>query len=338
MAALLSTLSLNSGTSAFHLVFYAAAFKDKVLFHEQIRAFKERLHKYHPFNVLAGVDIFSVITLFDPEANPANTTSITSAGIGLLLNKTSGRVEMDPPIFLKKVENLHINAISNEHNLGQVLKNIDRKMLQCLLVVLLPPQGGGGFENEYERTDSDGFYLVATSCDGHWEQVVLRSMGRLMGLGDEFENAEPKYEQPEKYIGKMIDSFFPNLLYSTTTFSSVPSADTKWHKLNNKIGFDFPIRRAPGHPQQADRSIPAHNFIPKNIELWEGGAGYRTQIYRSAHDCLMRRQIGNKNLPVRDSVVPLCPACSAYMLQQILAWGRENRVPSLEFRGFIQQL
>lgn len=322
----------------FRLLFYAAAFKSNALFHDHIRAFLKNLSKYHPFNILSDDGFFSLYTLFDPESNPAGPSATNIPNIGLTLDKPTGRIKINAKSLLDKIEVIKIKSISSERNLKQLVKGDNLYGHQCLLVVLMPPQGEGGFENEFANNGDDTFYFISTSCDGNWEQMVIRSMCKLMGLGDEFEQSDPDSDQPDESIGKMLNSFHPNLIYLDTPFSSIPSANTKWRMLANKIGFDFPIRRAQSHPTKADLSIPAHNFLPSNIELWEGGGGYRTQIYRSAHDCLMRRQIGNKKLPVRTSVVPLCPVCSAYMLQQILEFGQKTRVPSLEFRGFIQQL
>lgn len=324
--------------NSFHFIFYAAAFKSKAVLYDQIRIFSKNISKYYPFNILSDTNLFSIHCLFDPESNPAGLTTTNVPSIGLTLKKASGQIEVNANSLSAKLTNIKINNISLEKNIKQILQENNPYGVQCLLIVLLPPQGEGGFENEFEGSGKDDFYFIATSCDGHWEQVIIRSMCKLIGLGDEFEQNGPDFEHLSKSTGEMLDYVHPNLLYSDTPNSSIPAADTKWGHLDNKIGFDFLIRRAPGHPQQADLSFPAHNFLPNNIELWEGGGGYRTQIYRSAHDCLMRRQIGNKNLPVRTSVVPLCPVCSAYMLKQILEFGRENRVPSLEFKGFMQKL
>ncbi|NUN99206.1 MAG: hypothetical protein HUU01_01185 [Saprospiraceae bacterium] len=328
----------KSKDALFHVIFYATAFKDIKVFYNQIHFFSKSLSKYFPFNTLSYIKFLSIHTVFDPVNNSTNLNTTNIPNIGLTLNQPTERIEINANSLSSKLESIKINNISSEHNLIQVLKRNSLYSNRCLLVVLLPPQGDGGYENEFQKTSDDDFYFVATTCDGHWEQVIIRAMCKLMGLGDEYENTGQEYEKPERYIGKLFNHFHPNLLYSDTPNSSIPAADTKWGHLSNKIGFDFPIRRAPSHPGQADLSIPTHNFLPNNIELWEGGGGYRTHIYRSAHDCLMRRQIGNKNLPVREAVVPLCPVCAAYVQQQILAWGQENRVRSLEFRGFIQQL
>lgn len=330
------TKSKISGKSPFCFLFYAAAFKTDDLFYDQIRALSKKMSAYYPFNILSDADFFSIYTLFDPESNPVSLSLTNIPSIGLTFNKAIGKIEINTKNFSTKLEAIKINSISSEHNLKQVLKGNNLSASKCLLVVLLPPQGEGGFESEFESTSEDDFYFIATSCDSNWEQVIIRSMCKLMGLGDEFEYSDLDFEQPDSHIGKKMNYLHPNLMYLDTAFTSVPSADTKWGLLCKKVGFDFPIRKAPGHPLQADMSIPSRNFIPNDIELWEGGGGYRTKIYRSAHDCLMRRQIGNKNLPVRGSEVPLCPVCSAYVLQQILEFGRKRGEPSLHFKGFIK--
>lgn len=322
----------------FNLLFCAVAFESKAAFHNKVRESLRNLHLYYPFNSTTDIDFLCTYMSYIPDFNPVNLPSSDVSKIGVTMEQSSGKIKINIKNLSSKLESIKLNAMEIKYNHGSVIKKEINDSKRFLLVLLLPPQGNGGFENEFDGTGEEEFYFIATSCDGNWEQVIIRSACKLAGLSNEFELDGPAFEKPPNGYGEIIDNLSPNLMYSDTTFSSIPAADTKWAFLDNKIGFDFPIRRAPGHPQQADWSIPKHNFIPKNIELWEGGGGYRTHIYRSAHDCLMRRQIGNKNLPVRDSVVPLCPVCSAYMLQRILEFGRENRVPSLEFRGFMQQL
>ena len=319
------------------ILFCASLFKDEFFFHKMIRHFLKKLYSYHPFNNLIDVDFINIYTSFCLDFNSANLKTKNVHNIDLNLDEMSKKITINVRKLSEKLESIRLNAKQFGHNRRLFQKELNHNSL-FLLIFLLPSQGDGGFENEFGDAVDEEFYFIATSCDDNWEQLIIRSLCKIMSLGDEFELNEPAFEHPSRGTGELLDEFHPNLIYLDTPLSSVPAKDTKWRMLGNKPGFDFPIRKAPSHPTKADLSIPAHNFLPSGIELWEGGGGYRTKIYRSAHDCLMRREIGNKNLPVRAAEVPLCPVCAAYMQHKILEFGRENREPSLEFRGFIQQL
>lgn len=61
--------------------------------------------------------------------------------------------------------------------------------------------------------------------------------------------------------------------------------------------------------ERLEGTFPTLSFSYKTIELWEDGGGYRKKIYRAAHDCLLRRRIGDTTLPVKTKRVSLCPIC-----------------------------
>ena len=80
--------------------------------------------------------------------------------------------------------------------------------------------------------------------------------------------------------------------------------------MGREILAESPIILTPYLP---DNTIDAVPMTPSTIEYWEGGGGYRTKVYRSAHDCLMRRRIGESRLPVSAGRVAFCKVCTQHL-------------------------
>lgn len=182
-----------------------------------------------------------------------------------------------------------------------------------LIVLLLPPipsypQGG-----EFEHTPSeDDYHFVAVSKNGLWHQLILRSIASCLGLGDEFELAGDAYLAPGPEIPKGFIAF--NLEYLDSAPSDPITGELKWYSLFSATQRTSPVVLHPKtDPTMPDILLDDTSATPVGVEFWEGGGGFRTKMWRSAHDCLMRRRVGDSSLPVRGSPVPFCPACKHYL-------------------------
>jgi hypothetical protein len=189
------------------------------------------------------------------------------------------------------------------------------------VIVLLPeltehPIGG---EMEHEP-GKDEFYFAAVTKNGEWHQLVARVIGRLLRLGDEFELPGAEFQAPTEDQGVNIAIGRPNLLYLPEPPEGIPEPEFKWFDLlsQSERGIAFPIHSHANPVDIPDRALPVAPSTAMRIELWEGGDSFRTQVYRSAYDCLMRRRIGDPDLPVRTAVVPFCPVCNAYITEAIM--------------------
>jgi hypothetical protein len=184
-------------------------------------------------------------------------------------------------------------------------------MRGTLLVLLLPQQAGNGVEAELLPASLDEYHCVATSLNGAWHQLVLRAMGAAFGLGDEFELPGPAWLAPapeEPWIPYFNLEYFdvPPLVNRTSP---------KWRELFGPAAQNSPpvIHPKPLPAATPDTTLAAFPAMPDSVELWEGGGGYRTKVYRTAQDCLMRRRIGDPALPVRSAPVPFCLACRRFL-------------------------
>ncbi len=162
---------------------------------------------------------------------------------------------------------------------------------------------------------------VVTSLYGYWEQIIFRALGQLIGLGDESENDSVHYLAP----GVDENAAFEDRVFHNLLFSKEPAniAKDKWRMLLGGLdqSTSMPIHRSELHPTSPDYASLQYQYSPEKIEFWEGGGGYRTQVYRSAQDCIMRRRIGDKRLPLRKTKLPLCPVCEAVFRQTLFPYG-----------------
>jgi hypothetical protein len=182
--------------------------------------------------------------------------------------------------------------------------------LACLVVVLLPATGGSG--GEYEHTPAeDDYYFVATTQDGEWHQVAIRAIVKCLGLCDEFELSGADYASPGADEAMFYNTASRNLVYFDTPPGAAPDSSFKWRKLLSSTQQLLPLEVVahPGDAATADRSISAEPVSSQEIKLYEGGGGYRSKIYRSSFDCLLRRRIGDTSIPLRKQQVPFCPVC-----------------------------
>jgi hypothetical protein len=182
-----------------------------------------------------------------------------------------------------------------------------------LIVLLLPaiashPEGGEA-ENAPGAND---YHFIATSKDGLYHQVVARTLARCLGLGDEFELAGNPYLQPSG--GDIPEVLHFNLEYSESGPPNPLTSETKWYPLFGALDRNVtPTIHPKSSPTNPDLVLDSPPVTVFRVEFWEGGAGYRTKVWRTAHDCLMRRRIGDMTLPVRSGTVPFCPACRMYL-------------------------
>lgn len=178
-----------------------------------------------------------------------------------------------------------------------------------LIVVLLPPVVGQPAGGEAESAlGANDYHFVAVTKDGRYEQVVARSIGQCLGLGDEFELAGAANLAPSSPIAGDILKY--NLQYFEAAPPNPISADLKWYRLfsaTKRVG-------APSIHANLDTATPGRALDPvptthAEVEFWEGAGGYRSKVWRAASDCLMRRRIGDGTLPVRAASVPFCRVC-----------------------------
>ena len=172
------------------------------------------------------------------------------------------------------------------------------------------------------KYNKENLLVMLTTTTGHWEQVIINSIGKLIGLGVEYECEGIFNLSPESNLdGYLIDNMAHNLIYLDDTMDTNSIIGSKW-KVLSPIADQVSLIStflSDSHPEFADFSLPKYNYSSEKIEIWEGAGGYRTKLYRSARDCIMRRKIGDKNLPLRMEKLPLCPVCEAIFRQALFS-------------------
>ncbi|MEM1325581.1 MAG: hypothetical protein AAGI23_06485 [Bacteroidota bacterium] len=188
-----------------------------------------------------------------------------------------------------------------------------------LVVCLLPPISGHSSGAEYESipTEND-YYFIATSADGLWHQVVIRGICTLLGLGDEFDLEGSEFLEPTTELEAQV-AFYPNLQYFQVP-PVVLDGRSKWYKLFSMTQRGMPIEvvTKQGDLTIPDRSLQTYPVSYAKPAFHEGGGGFRTKIYRSAKDSLLRRRIGDKTLPLREQSLALSPA-AYYYIKNVIA-------------------
>jgi hypothetical protein len=197
--------------------------------------------------------------------------------------------------------------------LAEVLRKSDLTVgtSGAVVALLLPPIAGEPATAETESVlGADDYHFVACSTNNFWHQVVLRTVGAVMGLGDEWELDGDDFLAP----AKPRSVAYANLQYYDAPPTTHQTGDLRWRDfLSLAERIQPPVVHPKANPAVADDGIDAVPMTPSTIEYWEGAGGYRTKAYRSAHDCLMRRRIGDGRLPVSAGRVPFCKVCRQHL-------------------------
>lgn len=313
-------------STSYRLIFIAEGYvaSQENSFYKDVFEILDKLENTFPFNLLKGNvnnAMFSSYLSFTPSNSSGYATSASSA-VGrtvfesyvisnqLHLNFSKINDYIDELVF--ETDNDEPFDVSNGVNKGleEITEGIQVNSTNTLVFILLPQDNRADIE--LEIIDTNTYYSVATSVDYFSEQIILRAVGKMFGLGDEFDLPGTIFLQPTELQGEGILHVHQNLLYGENiNVGPTPSIDElfPWRAFFDK-DYDYPV---PIHkntnPTTVNRILPTKIVSYKDIELWEGGAGFRTNVYRSAEDCLMRRRIGDISLPIKNQKVSFCPVC-----------------------------
>ncbi|MCB9284789.1 MAG: hypothetical protein H6563_11995 [Lewinellaceae bacterium] len=266
-----------------------------------------------------------------------STNSIlTEYGISIINNPgpASNSTDFESVVDFKKLETLLDANILSDQGDKSSIKSLLINHPEQYLLFLITPKTNTFLEFEHLPKAGEDFGYILTPTNGYWEQIVLRSIARSMGLADEHELPEDQIE--DTYFNRLLNAdVHANLILVNNIHEPISLKGSKWEKmLFSNPTQEYNIKSHPLHPNP-DNTIPSFLYAPEEIELWEGGLGLTKNVIRSSHDCLMRRQIGDPNLPIRDFKVPFCLACENYLRSRVLELGRKNNINQAEFRGFI---
>ena len=282
--------------------------------------FSNRLLETSPFNLTRiNSNWLSIYSSFTPSANSGTSINATPAAgrtaFDSKADTSTGLISFDRAKVDNYIKDEKFNFQDTILNLAEYIGKggLNYGITGALIVLLLPDSPGVPNGAEYESSITDNHYpFIATTFNNEWHQLILRGLCKCLGLGDEHEQIGIDFLAPDSNAQKDIS--FPNIEY----YENIPTILTpksRWYKLFSLVqrGLSIDVQ-----PKNGDLSIPDNSIIDVPISFnkpafYEGAGLYRTKVYRSAKDCLMRRQIGNSLLPVRINKVGLCPACFNYV-------------------------
>jgi len=311
----------NTPDGSFKLVFVSEGFtaSQQQAFSTACVQFTQRLLRTTPFNLtVINPGWISIYTLFKPSEQSGPVVGVPVAG------RTAFESAVDPTTFALSLNVDRVNTVLSSEKLrfqGEELPltrflavgRTNFGATGTLIVFLIPSTAPIPLGAEVEHISADpDFHFVSTTLDGEWHQVVLRALGSLFGLGDEFEQAGDDFQSPRSAIQQQ--SWYFNLEFAENpplTNDGFP----KWRSLFRPAALSQPaiVHSKVGGATMPDLTLEHTAHTAEEAQFWEGGGGYRSKVYRTAADCLMRRRVGDLALPVRSREVPFCLACRAVL-------------------------
>lgn len=294
---------------------------DKEEFYKDIFNIWNALRMRAPFN---GQAIrLSVYTLFLPSTTRGVANSLTAAvgatplesymdGDNYIVNESLLQSILDDASIHLENEEILINNIISKNDLS-----IQKSSFGCFPVIISPTASNTAIEAEGLTVGN--YYFAATSIDGYCEQVILKSIAKLIGLGDEFELPGTEYHSPVSIDQNQQLFLYDNLIYfdhSSPLYASDPNFKWRFY-FNNFVTAPIPTHVHPGPDNTPDRTLPTMQLSYDAIDPWEGGGGFRKQMLRPAYDCINRRRIGDVSLPLKLKKIEFCKLCSLKMSNNI---------------------
>lgn len=318
----------NSFFNSFKIIFISEGYlaSESALFTSTCIEFVEKLLETAPFNLTKiNPNWLSIYSSFVASNN--NGPAINTASSA---NRTAFETSVNTSTELISINSNKLNdhLLNEKFTNDKVLLNLTSEigkgvgqmgLTGTLIVLLLPSLAGNSSGAEFENPMSTNeYHFIATTANGYWHQLIIRGICKLLGLADEFENAGANYLLPNLEDRKSIN-FFPNIQYydiNPTTVSSL----SKWYRLFSvtKRGAPIDIQLKTGDSSIQDNSLELREVSYDKPQYFEGGGQFRTRVFRSSKDCIMRRQIGNQLLPIRTNLVALSPVSFHYIKKIIL--------------------
>lgn len=303
---------------------YTAA-QETQFYRDVDQAFQRMLDYHSLINLRLENNSISVYTLFLPSSQSGIAASATEAinrtpfesylSNGLHLNYNKVKDVLEDTYFSDNLDNME-NKLSDRLTTNQDTNRalFSKKAIPIFIFPYIASQIG-----EVENLTTNQYYYTATTLDSWYEQIILRSLFKVLGLGDEFDLLGVDYSEPDEENGQILNFLYPNLYYTTNSNQITPlSPDFKWASYFTSFDTNvIPVHPHPSNGDNINRLLPEIPYSYKSIELWEGGGGFRKNVYRSAEDCLLRRRIGDSSLPVKSTKISLCPICEFYLRNNI---------------------
>ena len=206
----------GSYVSSRKLIFIAEGYRtvDESIFYKDVYDLLKSLETIFPFSILKGKgnkSMFSVLLSFSPSAQSGYATSQSQA-VGRTIFESyfsNGKLNLNYNKLNAYIDELVYPLQSNEGSVflkEGLVKGLNRSIdgiVTCpsstLIFIILPKANRSDIELEVD--DENAYYSIVTSMDTLCEQVVLKAIGKMLSLGDEFDLASSSFLKPNEIQG-----------------------------------------------------------------------------------------------------------------------------------------
>lgn len=281
-------------------------------FYQDVISIWDKIVNYYPFTGLRHHNsVMGVGAAFIPSTNSGYASGATAAvgynNFDTYYDSTLQKLITDRTKIDSVIEDCIIPGNFGDIEIKDLVfkHKVPMSFNSTVVLVLLP--SSSNISAEAESLDENHYYHIVSTNDGYIEQLIIRSIAKIIGLGDEFEDTATL----DFDVANAIHSIFPNLYYLDDPLNAPSTSDNnfKWRhffKASASSGISIV-------PNISLNVLQTNSVSYKGIELIEGGGGFRYKIYRSNPDCLLRRNIGDSSLKVKEKKIGLCTICEFYL-------------------------
>lgn len=293
----------------------------KRTFYEDCNVVIESLFEVYPFNMVKSSKRYlNFYSYFEASANsgPAINSPATSSRtlFESSLDTSTELLSFNNDLITSKIDTLTIYESDSDSEifLSEIVNKNEEKFRTILIIILLPETSGVASDGgEFLMVENPTHYpYLAFTNNGRVGQLVSNFIATRLGLLFEYDLDGAGYLEYEVGEDDVMERFMSN----NVALESQTEIDygSMWYSILRKNQVGIPINIVPNAtPGSANRALPSYPYSSEEVEFYEGANGYRTKLFRSAEDCIMRRKIGDLQLPLRKDMTCFCPLCRRYL-------------------------
>ena len=292
-------------------------------FHNACKKCIDEIKKFSPFNLMElfpGINFFSHFIASNIEGVPnlgvgqGNETvfgaELDLAGKTITFNIQRIKEAVDGLYFVGKEGQVQLNSILIPGNVPDEFSCT----IVCILCNILDDDLKG-ISYEYIPGKNE-YYFCATGLGGNWEQVLLRTFGRVFNLGNEQELISDVEGEDSLIDDNEILHLFPNVILSKLDHSSVLWRNVGWRHLVSKTKWSEQIIIKQSSVDQENY------FSPEKIEMFTSKTTDGLKVFRSAKSCLMNYRIGDNENSISRKKVSFCLICESHIRSSLIQMGK----------------
>lgn len=302
--------------SPINIIFLSEGYNKSInLFLNDCFYFKKYVQRYAPFNLSAIINNIQILYFYEKSTINLNLSNSEPTKIGSYIKDE--KWTFDKGKFENLLDSLTLKnngeklKLTNFLNKGMV-NNIVNRTLVC---VLSPPEIFGVNQMQvYEpNLKKENYYYLATSTYKHWPQVIIKSIGKMLGLNDEFLKEEKidisKLDEFDIYY---LDQLYPNSDYNKINSKGDTKKGYKWSYLLTKEQQEQPI-------DVFKKTNINYKYSDNAIGLFELSEVDNENFFVPSSECLMHINFNLQDdlLKIFNNKIGFCPICENHLIRQI---------------------